>query len=351
VLDGFDLGVGVLHLFTRDDHERRVGLNAIAPIWDGNEVWLLTGGGALFAAFPIVYATVFSAFYLAFYLLLLALIARAVAIEFRGKVDSPRWRQVWDWAFGLGSAVPALLYGVAFANILRGIPLSLETVFSGSGIVGPGAGGPAGATTTWPLEIMFTGSFFGLLNPYAILLGILSVAMFTLHGSLYLIIKSDGAMQARLRRWVAPLWIAVVVLVVIAMVSSMLAAPFLFEGLRTKPLFWVAALLTAVGLLSLPLLARGRRDAGAFLASTGLIVGLMTMAAAALFPRLTPAITRDSSYPGGDCSLTIYNASSTPRTLMVMLVIALIGVPIMLVYTAFIYRCFKGKTIVTAEGY
>jgi cytochrome d ubiquinol oxidase subunit II len=319
VLDGFDLGVGVLHLCTRDDRQRRVGLNAIGPVWDGNEVWLLTGGGALFAAFPVVYATVFSAFYLALYLLLLALIARAVAMEFRGKVDNPLWRRTWDWTFGSGSALAAILYGVAFGNVLRGIPLDQDG--------------------------QFTGTFFGLLNPYAVLLGVLSLAMFTLHGCLYLIVKSDGAMQDRLRRYVSPLWIVTAILAVAAIGSSMFAAPFLFEGLGGKPIFWVAMLLTAAGLLTLPILAHARRDLPAFLASAALIAGLMTMAATALFPRLTPA-TPDLAH-----SLTIYNACSTPRTLTVMLVIALIGVPIMLAYTAFIYRCFKGKTVVTAEGY
>ena len=173
ILDGFDLGVGVLHLFTKDENERRININSIAPVWDGNEVWLLTAGGALFAAFPIVYATVFSGFYLAFMLLLFALIFRAVSMEFRGKVDSPKWRSVWDWAFGLGSLLPALLYGVAIGNILRGIPINSEGYF--------------------------TGNFFSLLNPYSILVGLLSLVLFTMHGSIYLSMKSAGAHRERVK--------------------------------------------------------------------------------------------------------------------------------------------------------
>src|SRR5512147_1077494 len=155
ILDGFDLGVGVLHLFARDEEERRLHINAIGPVWDGNEVWLLTGGGALFAAFPVVYATVFSGFYLALMLLLVALILRAVSMEFRSKVDSPGWKKVWDWAFGIGSLLPAILFGVAFGNVLRGIPINEQG--------------------------LFTGSFLELLNPYAILIGLLSLALFTMH--------------------------------------------------------------------------------------------------------------------------------------------------------------------------
>ncbi|MCL5030614.1 MAG: cytochrome d ubiquinol oxidase subunit II, partial [Bacteroidetes bacterium] len=157
ILDGFDLGVGVIHLFTKDEIEKRIEMNAIGPVWDGNEVWLLTGGGALFAAFPIVYATVFSGFYIAFMLLLTALIFRAVSFEFRGKVNSSGWKKLWDLAFGLGSLLPSILFGVAIGNILRGIPINEQG--------------------------NFTGSFIDLLNPYSILIGLLSLAMFIMHGA------------------------------------------------------------------------------------------------------------------------------------------------------------------------
>lgn len=319
VLDGFDLGVGVLHLFARSDHERRVHLNAIGPVWDGNEVWLLTAGGALFAAFPPVYATVFSGFYLAFVLLLLALIFRAVAIEFRSKVESPSWRRAWDWAFGLGSLVPAVLFGVAFGNIMRGIPIDAEG--------------------------LYTGTFFALLNPYSLAVGLLSLALFVMHGALYLTLKTDGELRARMAGAASAGWVAVVALWAVVMIGTFFAASFLFEAGFRRPLFWVFIILTLAALLYLPVAAKGRRYFVAFLASSVAIVGMLGTAATCLFPRLVPSHTDLA------CSLTIYNSSSTPKTLTVMLVIALIGMPIVLAYTVWIYRAFRGKTVITEESY
>ncbi len=319
VLDGFDLGVGVLHLFTRDQTERRVMMNAIAPVWDGNEVWLLTGGGALFAAFPAVYATVFSGFYLAFVALLVALIFRAVSFEFRGKVDDPRWRRAWDVAFGAGSLVPALLYGVAVGNVLRGLEL-----------------GPAG-------EPAFT--FPDLLNPYALLIGVLGLALFVLHGATYLGAKCDGALQERARRCAAWSWIAVIGLFAVATVASYGAAPFLFEGWLTRPLTWVLFLLLLLASVAGPLAVRRARFDRAFTASAVAILAMIGLAADGMFPRLVPV------RPDLAASLTIYSASSTPRTLTVMLVIALVGMPVVVAYTVWIYRTFRGKTVLGAESY
>ncbi|HYG68979.1 MAG TPA: cytochrome d ubiquinol oxidase subunit II, partial [Anaeromyxobacteraceae bacterium] len=199
VLDGFDLGVGVLHLFAKDEEERRVHVKAIGPVWDGNEVWLLTGGGALFAAFPAVYATVFSGFYLALMLLLLALMARAVSLEFRHQFEGARWTKVWDWAFGLGSLVPALLFGVAVGNIVRGVPVT--------------------ASGDW------AGSFLGLLNPYALVVGVVTLLLFTLHGALYLRMKTTGALAVRLGRVVPPLWFAFVVVYAFATAATAQVSP------------------------------------------------------------------------------------------------------------------------------
>ncbi|MBM3792181.1 MAG: cytochrome d ubiquinol oxidase subunit II, partial [Acidobacteria bacterium] len=176
ILDGFDLGVGALHLLTRSDHERRVLLNSIGPVWDGNEVWLVTGGGALFAAFPQAYATVFSGFYTALMLLLLMLIFRAVAIEFRSKQPMTWWRSLWDTSFGISSIVSSLLLGTALGNIARGVPL----------------GG----------DYEFMGSFGGLLNPYALLVGVTTLALFMMHGAIYLVLKTDGDVQVKVRGWV-----------------------------------------------------------------------------------------------------------------------------------------------------
>ncbi len=318
VLDGFDLGAGVLHLFLRDETERRTVMNAVGPVWDGNEVWLLTGGGALFAAFPPVYATVFSGLYLALTLLLVALILRAVSFEFRGKVDSPRWRRTWDLAFGLGSAVPALLFGVAVGNVLRGLTLE-----------------PSGVTTTLP----------GLLNPYAILIGVLGLAMFVLHGASYLALKTDGGLRRQMAAAASALWAVFIGLFAAATVASYFVSPFLFAGWLTKPLTWVCfALLLASGVAG-PAALRAGRFGRAFLASAAATVSVIALAGSGLFPRLVPA------RPDLARSLTIYNASSSPHTLQVMLVIALVGMPLVILYTAFIYRAFRGKTVLTPESY
>ncbi|UCC50024.1 MAG: cytochrome d ubiquinol oxidase subunit II [Gemmatimonadota bacterium] len=319
VLDGFDLGVGILSLFSRSEHERRVYLNAIGPVWDGNEVWLLTGGGALFAAFPIVYATVFSSFYLALMLVVAALIARAVSFEFRGKLEGPGWRKLWDWCFGLGSLIAGLLYGVAVGNVIRGIPIDE----SGN----------------------FTGSFLGLLNPYAILVGLVSLAMFTMQGAAYMCLKAEGEHLERMRRWTQGGWLAFVVLYLVATIASIFVAPHAFDGVLGNPLFWILLLVLLAAAAYLPLASRAARYGRAFLASSLTIIALVGLVAVGMFPRLVPSST-DLAH-----SLTIYNAASTPRTQMAMLIITLIGMPLVMAYTAYIYRVFKGKVVLTEESY
>src|SRR5512142_2084164 len=292
VLDGFDLGVGVLHLFARGEEERRIHINAIGPVWDGNEVWLLTAGGALFAAFPVVYATVFSGFYLALMLVLVALILRAVSFEFRGKVASAGWRRLWDWAIGLGSLVPSIVFGVAVGNLLRGLPFDADG----------------------NLDV----TLFGLLNPYALLIGVLSLATFLMHGATYLTLKTGGALQDRMARLAANLWVGYVVTFVLASVATFVAAPWIYRapGPSIPTIVCVAALLASEFVL--PLALRDRRFGRAFLASSVAIAAQIGLAAAALYPRLVPA------RPDLERSLTIFNAASSPRTLTTMLVIALV---------------------------
>jgi len=319
VLDGFDLGVGVLSLFRKDPNDRRLMINAIGPVWDGNEVWLLTAGGALFAAFPIVYATVFSGFYLALMLLLFALIFRAVSMEFRGKVDSAGWRRFWDWAFGIGSLLPAILFGVAVGNILRGVPID-----------------EAGT---------YTGTFLEMLNPYGVGMGLLSLAMFTCHGALYMALKSDGKLRDDMLAWASRGWVAWVSLYVVASLASFFMAPHLFAGAPGNPLTYVFLLLVLGCLVYLPVGVKSGSVGRAFLASSIAILSSIGLAATSLFPRLVPSST-DLAF-----SLTAANASSTEKTLSVMLVIALIGVPIVLVYTFVIYRIFKGKVEITEDSY
>ncbi len=322
ILDGFDLGAGVLHLFVaRNDKERRLILNAVGPFWDGNEVWLLTGGGAMFAAFPHVYATVFSGFYLALMLVLFALILRAVSFEFRSRVESPRWRSFWDGVFFAGSLIPALLTGVAVGNVIRGVPLHGN--------------------------MEFAGNFFTLLNPFSLLVGITGLAMFVTHGAIYLVMKTNGPVQERARRWAYGAWTALLVLVILTIIAARLEAPARFQG---KPaIVWLVPLLTlAFMVLTRLQLARGRPGL-AFLFSALTIVGLMGQFGVGCYPYLLPA--RNQVDILGYSGLSIYNASASQLTLLVMLIIALIGVPIMLAYTSYIYYAFRGKVVVEEEGY
>jgi len=319
VLDGFDLGVGVLHLFTKDEKEKRININAVGPVWDGNEVWLLTGGGALFAAFPIVYATVFSGFYIALMLLLVALILRAVSMEFRGKVESASWKKFWDLSFGIGSLLPAILFGVAVGNILRGIPLNENG--------------------------LFTGNFFTLLNPYAILVGVLSLSLFTMHGAIYLTMKSEGEQKERISNLVPKLWITYVVIYFIVTLYSIFEAKFLFEGILGNPLFWILFLALIASIVYIPVAVKSQKSGLAFLSSSITISSMIGLMGISLFPRLVPS-SINLAY-----SLDIYNASSTERTLWTMLIIALIGMPFVIGYTIFIYRIFKGKVILNEDSY
>ncbi|MCP4582359.1 MAG: cytochrome d ubiquinol oxidase subunit II [candidate division Zixibacteria bacterium] len=319
ILDGFDFGVGVLHLFARSNHERRIYMNAIGPVWDGNEVWLLTGGGALFAAFPIVYATVFSGFYLALMLLLTALIFRAVSLEFRSKIDSQSWQKFWDWSFGLGSLLSSILFGVAVGNILRGIPIDENGAF--------------------------TGSFGGLLNSYSVIIGVLSLVMFAMHGAIYLTLKTEGELLEKARKWASGLWIWFIILYLFATIYTVFESPFLFEGTMSTPLFWIFFLLFLISVILIPISLKGVRYGRAFLYSSVAIASIIGVSAVSLFPRLVPSLT-DLTY-----SLTAYNASSTPRTLKVMLIMALIGMPLVIGYTIYIYRVFRGKAVITDESY
>ena len=319
VLDGFDLGVGVLYLFTKDETAKRVYLNSIGPVWDGNEVWLLTGGGALFAAFPIVYATVFSGFYIPFMLLLAALIFRAVSFEFRGKVSSPGWKKLWDYLFGIGSLLPSILFGIAIGNIISGLPIDI----SGN----------------------YVGNFLDLLNPYSILVGLVSLSFFAMHGSIYLMMKSEGLVKEKVLPYVNRLWMVFVLLYALASFFTLFEAPFQFNGLLNNPIFWVLFILLLVSVALIPVFVKANKFFKAIIFSSLTIISMIGLAALSLFPRLVP------SNIDLDFSLTIYNASSSKTSMTAMLYIALIGMPIVIAYTIFVYRVFKGKVVITKESY
>ena len=319
ILDGFDLGVGTLHLFlARDDRERRVLLNSIGPVWDGNEVWILTGGGALFAAFPPVYATVFSGFYLALMVVLFALVVRAVSLEFRSKEESLAWRSAWDVAFSVSSFLAALLFGVAIGNIMRGLPLD-----------------QAGE---------YAGTFFTLLNPFALAVGLLSVAMFAMQGAAWLCTKTEGALLDRARAVARGSWMAFLGLWVLVTAYSYVAVPRLWRAYGS-PLAMIIPVFLLVAVAVFPILLGLKEHRGAFLASSATIAFLIAIMGQGLFPDLVPALNAPT------LSLTIRNASSSPLTLKTMLVIALVGMPAVLGYTVFIYSRFKGPVVLDDNSY
>jgi cytochrome d ubiquinol oxidase subunit II len=311
VLDGFDLGVGMLHLFARNDRERSINLNAIAPVWDGNEVWLITAGGALFAAFPPVYATLFSGFYLAFVLLLAALIFRAVSFEFVHQFDSQFWRTSWHRALGLSSFVITLLLGVAFGNVIKGIPIDQSGIY--------------------------TGDFLSLLNPYALFSGIFAVILFFFHGLLYMHCKVDGEYQERLRNYIFLFWRITIIAGVIFLVLSYLFVPHFSVGTTRNPLFWLFSIAMISSVIFIPAAIKSVQDFPAFVASCVMMSSFLGLFALGIFPKLLPS-SLDLSY-----SLTTLNSSSSPYTLRVMLVITLIGMPLVIGYSIIVYRFFKGK--------
>jgi cytochrome bd ubiquinol oxidase subunit II len=304
VLEGFDFGVGILLPFLgRDDTERRVLVNTIGPVWDGNEVWLLTAGGATFAAFPLWYASLFSGFYLALLIILAALIVRGVCFEFRSKVDSPRWRAGWDRAIFAGSAVPALLWGVAFANIVRGVPLNARHVY--------------------------TGNLLTLLNWYGLLGGLVTLSLFTLHGAIFLGLRTTGELRRRARR----------AAVLAALAAIPLAAVFLAvtQISHGKPATDVTAALAAVTLIGGAAAAWRGRESWAF---AGTAVALV-LTVATLFGDLYPNVLPSSTSPL--FSLTVNNASSAHYTLVVMSWVALIFTPLVLAYQSWTYWVFRKR--------
>jgi cytochrome d ubiquinol oxidase subunit II len=319
ILDGFDLGVGALHLLTKTDNERRLMINSIGPVWDGNEVWLVTGGGALFAAFPEVYATAFSGFYLAFMLLLGGLIFRAVAIEFRSKRESPGWRQFWDVSFSVSSLLSALLVGVALGNIAWGIPLGSDHEFAGN--------------------------FLTLLNPYPVLVGILTVSLFMMHGAIYVVMKTEGEMQKRVSGWVRGTIIFFVISYVATTMVTLLYVPNMSENIRSYPVLFIIPLLNMLAVANIPREIHHGRPFRAFLSSCAALALLLLTFGIEMYPNLI------LSNPGIANSLTIYNAASSQKTLSIMLIIALIGMPLVLAYTTSIYWIFRGKVKLDEGSY
>ena len=320
ILDGFDLGVGMLSPFlARNDHDRRILLNSIGPVWDGNEVWLVLGGGALFAAFPLVYASLFSGFYLAMMLVLLVLIMRTVAIEFRSKRPEARWRSLWDWTFTISSFGITILLGVALGNVIRGVALDQQGNMSVS--------------------------LVDLLNPYSIALGLVAVSMLCLHGAIFLSQKADGELLEKVKSLIPKLLVAFFVLMTVLIGWTLLRDDQVTQNFKDRPWTVIFPVLAFLSIVTAWLFVRRGAYLSAFLASATMIALLLGAVACGMYPVMLRSTT-DSAF-----DLTVQNASSAKETLTVMFVIALIGLPFVLLYTAGVYYFFRGKVVLDDESY
>lgn len=320
ILDGFDLGVGILHPFVpKSDKERRILMNSIGPLWDGNEVWLVTFGGAMFAMFPIVYKSVFSGFYTAFMLLLFALIFRAVSMEFRSKMHSQVWRRVWDYGFFVGSSLAALLFGVAVGNVMLGLPLDARHDF--------------------------TEGLLYQLRPFPVLVGLLTVAMLAMHGSIFLYLKTEGDLQQRLKNWMWRTFFVFLVLFVAVSALALFTVPAATENLADRPWLWIVPVLNALAVANIPRAIHKGKPGFAFVSSSCVIAALVALFGAALYPNLVIANNEPAH------SITIFNGASSMKTLSIGLLIVIIGMPMVLAYSAAIYWTFRGKTVVDEHGY
>ena len=342
VMDGFDLGVGtLLPAVARTDAERRLVLNVVGPVWEGNQVWLIVGAAAIFAAFPALYAVSFSSFYLAMFLILFALILRPVGFKFRSKVEDKRWRAVWDWGLFIGGFVPALVFGVAMGNVLLGAPFRFDDT----------------------LRIFYTGGFFALLSPFALLCGLVSVTMLVAHGAAMLVIKTDGPVALRARRYGSLAALATAVLFVLAgiwvangvtgysivgaldvagpsnpLAKQAIAAPGAWmANYQAMPWTWIFPVLGVAGALLSTLMLRAGRGGLAFLASGLAIACIILTEGVALFPFLLPSSIDPNS------SLTLWDASSSHMTLFIMLVVTSLFMPLVILYTSWVYRVLRGK--------
>jgi cytochrome bd ubiquinol oxidase subunit II len=344
ITDGFDLGVGaLLTLAGKTDNDRRIMINTIGPHWDGNQVWFITAGGAIFAAFPVIYATAFSGFYLALGLTLLALWMRPIGFDYRSKLTNPTWRKAWDWALFAGGIVPSLIFGVAFGNLLLGVPFEFDSM----------------------LKATYTGSFFALLNPFAVLAGLVSVAMLLLHGSVWLQLKTDGIVRARATGLSLALGMITATLFILAglwvtfgidgyQITSLVngsapSDPTLktvatetgawINNYRQWPLFTLAPLIGIAAPILTAILSLRGRSGWAFVTSSLTLAGIITTAGLSMFPFMMPSSSNPSM------SLTLWDASSSHLTLNVMFYVALIFVPIVLGYTAWSFWVMRGRVL------
>lgn len=319
ILDGFDLGAGALHLFLKKEQSRRIALNAIGPVWDGNEVWLVIGGGALFAGFPVAYAAIFSAFYIPFFIFLIGLIWRAVAIEFRSKEPGRLWRLTWDFVYCFASVVIALSLGLMLGNVALGIPLNAEKEY--------------------------TGSWLGFFNPFSIMVAITTLALFMMHGAIYLAMKTENRLYTKLTILAKNFTIFFVCSFAITTLYTLLYIPHLSDKIRSAPEFFPLPLIMVLAIANIPRLLKKGKYRYAFISSSVTIATLLIMVAVEVFPYLLYATNNPAN------SITVGNAASSPKTMRILLVIAAIGTPLAAMYTGFVFWTFKGKVRLDESSY
>ena len=319
ILDGFDFGVGILHPIAKSDRDRRIILNSIGPLWDGNEVWLVTFGGALFAAFPEAYATVFSGFYVAFMLLLFALIFRAVSIEFRSKAEHARWRTAWDYGFFGSSLLAAFLFGVAAGNVMQGMPVNEDMIIHQS---------------VWE-QLTF----------YPLLVGVLTVALFSMHGAIFLYLKTEGELQKLIERWIWRTFGFFLIAYIFTTMVTLVEIPRAFKNFHDNKWLWAVPALNVLAVANIPRAMFLKKPVYAFVSSCATIAAFATLFATAIFPNLVPSSLNESWH------MTVYNARSSEATLRIMLLIAVIGLPFVITYSGVVYWTFRGKVHLARESY
>jgi cytochrome bd ubiquinol oxidase subunit II len=329
LLDGFDLGAGAIHLFAaRNDRERRTILRAIGPVWDGNEVWLIAGGGTLFFAFPILYASSFSGFYLPLIMVLWLLIIRGLSIELRGHINDPMWASFWDAMFFIGSTLLAIFFGAALGNVVRGVPLNRDGNFF------------------QPLWTDFNpfSETPGILDWYTVLVGLLALITLVVHGANYLAVKTENELNDRFHRIARRSWVALVVLTVLGTFATFWISPWMLESFNERPYGYVLPLVAIAGLVGMGLFNFRRQDKAAFLSSSAYIVGMLTSTVFGVYPRVLPAVNPENS-------LTIQNAAASDYGQAVGLVWWSIGMVLAAIYFVVMYRLFRGKVRLEDEGY
>lgn len=319
MLDGFDLGAGALHLFLKDSDDRRIALNAIGPVWDGNEVWLVIGGGALFAGFPEVYATVFSAFYIPFMLFLVSLIFRGISIEFRGKEPMAWWRKMWDINYSISSVLLALLLGIVAGNLLQGIAVSEDREYYGS--------------------------WLAFINPYAIMVGITTLALFMMHGGIYLSMKTQDRLFDQLRLFVRNSTVFFVVSFAVTTMYSLVFFPHLSEKFKEQPILFALPVIVMLSIANTARLQHEGKYKLAFAFSSFTIAFSLMLVALNLYPNLVISTLNP------DYSLNVYNSAASQKSLGIMLTIAAIGAPLAAFYTIFVFWTFKGKVTIDEHSY